>query len=154
MLVNSPIVMHRAKILFIVLALVFLSNQSQANKKDNDSVNIKFALNTLNIKLRTEYATKLGDISIVDTSFSKSLYNLSFNTTYDTTIYAAEAPNGIEPSDSLGRTFVRYKENNISAGIMYDGKYKLILTGFPFETILNNKKRDLFMKNVLDYLNR
>ena len=77
---------------------------------------------------------------------------MSFNTTYDTTIYAAEAPNGIEPADSLGKTFIRYKENNISAGVIYDGKYKLITTGFPFETILKSKERNLLMKNILEYL--
>jgi fibronectin type III domain protein len=120
--------------------------------QDIDSVNIKFAVNTLKLKLRTKYATKTGNLSIVDTSFAKSLYNLSFNTTYDTTIYAAEAPNGIEPADSLCRTFLRYKENNISAGIVYDGKYKLIATGFPFETILNLEERNLLMKNVLECL--
>ena len=35
---------------------------------------------------------------------------------------------------------IRYSENNISAGIIYDGNYKLIATGFPFETVLEENK--------------
>jgi len=122
--------------------------------QDVDSVNIKFSLNTLKLKLRTQYASKTGSISVVDTSFGNSLYNFSFNTIYDTTIYAAEAPNGIEPADSLGKTFLRYKENNISAGVLYDGKYKLIATGFPFETILEEKNRNFFMKDIIKFLKK
>lgn len=121
--------------------------------QDIDSVNIKFALYTLKLKLRTQFAAKTGKVSVVDTSFTNSLYNFTFNTTYDTTIYAAEAPNGIEPADKVSsKTFIRYKENNISAGIIYDGNYKIVAIGFPFETILKSEVRDRFMKNIIQYL--
>ena len=127
---------------------------SDLYEQDVDSTNIEFALNTLKFKLRTNYATKSGIVSIVDTSFIKGLYNFTFNTTYDTSIYTAEAPDGIEPSDSLGLTFLRYSENNISAGIAYNGKYKLIALGFPFETILYGKERNKFMSAILEFFNK
>jgi hypothetical protein len=122
--------------------------------QDVDSANINFALNTLKIRLRTNHAAKLGEVTIVDTNFDKSLYGFAFNTNYDTTIYAAEAPDGIEPSDSLGRTFLRYSENNISAGVIYNGNYQLIATGFPFGTIIDENYRNKFMKNILEYLKK
>ena len=122
--------------------------------QDVDSANINFALNTLKIRLRTNYAAKMGNVSIVDTSFVKGLYGFTFNTKYDTIIYTAEAPDGIEPSDSLSKTFLRYSENNISAGVFYDGNYKLIATGFPFETILYKDNRNKFMKNILEFFNK
>jgi hypothetical protein len=122
--------------------------------QDVDSANINFALNTLKIRLRTNHAAKLGEVTIVDTNFDKSLYGFAFNTNYDTTIYAAEAPDGIEPSDSLVRTFLRYSENNISAGVIYNGNYQLIATGFPFGTIIDENYRNKFMKNILEYLKK
>jgi hypothetical protein len=122
--------------------------------QDVDSANIKFALNTLKFKLRTNYAAKTGKVSIIDTSFQKILNHITFNTIYDTMIYGAEAPDGIEPSDSLGRTFLRYAENNISAGVIYDGKYKIIAIGFPFETILKSDERNQLMKKILEFMNK
>lgn len=118
---------------------------------DQDSVNIKFAINTLKYRLRTNYAAKTGGLKIVDPSFLKNSEYFEFNTEYHPQIYTAEAPDGIEPADSLGYTFLRYTENNISAGIVYNGGYKIVAVGFPFETILGEQQRNSFMKSVLEY---
>lgn len=42
--------------------------------------------------------------------------------------------------------------SSISAGIEYNGSFKVVNTGFPFETILNQTKRDQFMSRVLNFL--
>jgi len=69
----------------------------------------------------------------------------------DIDIYKVEAPDGIEPIGSGAKTIMRYAENNISAGIGYRGKYKLVIFGFPFETIPDEKMRHRVMKGVLLY---
>jgi hypothetical protein len=116
-----------------------------------DSVDIKFALGTLKYFHRTNYAVKNGDVIVTDSTFKTFIADFQFNTSYNPNIYTVEAPDAIEPADSLAHTIFRYKENNMSAAVAYDGPYKVVIFGFPFETILNEESRIRIMRAIFDF---
>jgi len=108
--------------------------------------------NLLKYKVRADHASRLGNVYFCDSLFKNSSTAFQFNTQFHPTIYKAEAPDAIVPFDTTSSTFMRYAENNMSAGVIYSGKYKVIALGFPFETILNDTHRDALMKNMLEFL--
>ena len=116
-----------------------------------DSTDIKFARETLKYFHRTNHAAKNGDVYVNDPGFKSVLTDFHFNTDYNPDIYTVEAPDAIEPADSLANTIFRYKENNMSAAVAYDGPYKIIIFGFPFETISNEESRTRVMRAVLKF---
>lgn len=74
-----------------------------------------------------------------------------FATAPNAEIYSVEAPDGIVPSNSSSRTFLRYKDTGISAGTVYDGKgYKAICIGFPIETVTDEAEMRRIFKYCLD----
>ena len=75
-----------------------------------------------------------------------------FNTAYNPDIYTVEAPDGIEPADSSAVTFLRYRENNISAAVAFSGDYRVVVFGFPFEAILGDESKSQVMNAVLHFL--
>jgi len=108
----------------------------------------------LKFKWRTNHASKLGEFYFTDTAFEVRNKQFTFNTVYNPSIYTVDAPDAIEPVDSLGKTIIRYAENNISAGVAYKGKYKIVAFGFPFESIINEKERNIIMEKVIKFLNQ
>jgi len=121
--------------------------------KEKDHPDRKFARETLKFNWRTNYAAKTGQLISVDSTLFSFGEKFQFNTKYHPQIYAAESPDAIEPNDSLATTILRYAENNKSAAISYAGDYKIVLFGFPFETLLNEKIRILIMQKVLEFFN-
>jgi len=119
--------------------------------KEKDHPDRKFARETLKFFWRTNHAAKTGGLISVDSTIFAFGETFQFNTGYHPLIYAAESPDAIEPNDSLASTILRYAENNTSAAIAYAGDYKLVLFGFPFETVLSEKKRTLIMQKVLEF---
>jgi hypothetical protein len=116
-----------------------------------DSIDIKFTRSTLKYIHRTNHAVKNGKVFVSDSGFSQILTDLKFNTSYHKTIYTVEAPDAIEPADSLARTIFRYKENNMSAAVAYDGPYKVVIFGFPFETIIDTEERNRAMQAIFKF---
>ncbi|MCF8380880.1 MAG: N-acetylmuramoyl-L-alanine amidase [Bacteroidales bacterium] len=108
----------------------------------------------LKFKWRTNHASRVGEFNFVDTCFNNLNDRFSFNTKYHPSVYTVEAPDAIVPSDSSGKTLLRYTENNMSAAVSYSGPYKIVAFGFPFETILNEKDREFIMLKILDFLNK
>ena len=71
-----------------------------------------------------------------------------FTNTPNAKRYCVEAPDGIVPANTSGRTFLRYRDTGISAGVAYDGGgYRTVCIGFPIETVSDEKK----MRNILEY---
>ena len=117
----------------------------------NDTIAEKFASEVLHFIWRTNHAVKNGGVYTTD--YTKSLVSkeFGFNTGYLPEIYTVEAPDAIEPSGKNVVTAFRYKENNASAGTMYNGDYKTVILGFPFETVETENDRDVLMKDILDF---
>ena len=117
----------------------------------NDTIAEKFASEVLHFIWRTNHAVKNGGVYTSDYAKSIESREFGFNTGYLPEIYTVEAPDAIEPSGKNVVTAFRYKENNASAGTMYNEDYKTVILGFPFETIETESDRDVLMKDILDF---
>ena len=109
-------------------------------------------MKTLHFKPRTDHAVRTGKLYATDIAGPDFTGSFSFNTGLSDDIYAAEAPDAIEPADRLSYTAFRYSENNTSAAVMHRGEVRSFVMGFPFETIISREERDKLMKQVLNFL--
>ncbi|MBN2012826.1 fibronectin type III domain-containing protein [candidate division KSB1 bacterium] len=115
-----------------------------------DTAALVFSNKMLKFIWRTNHASKGGGVWCVDSTFMDFGTAFEFNTMPHPDIYAAEAPDGIAPVDSMTSAILRYQENNIGAAVAYRGKkYSIIVFGFPFETIIEQDARDNVMNHVL-----
>ncbi|MBD3226404.1 MAG: xanthan lyase, partial [Caldithrix sp.] len=121
---------------------------------DKDSVNIRFANEVLKYFFRTNYAVTTGGLHAVDTTFFAGPDSLTFITELNEKQYAVEAPDAIEPADSLAKTILRYSENNTSAAVAYKGQYDVVVLGFPFESVNRQKSKDALMEAVFNFFKR
>ncbi len=117
----------------------------------NDTIAKNFAADVLRFKWRSNHATKSGQVYATNYAHPFVSGQLTFNTELQEDYYAAEAPDAIEPMGIHAVTAFRYKENNASAGTLYDGKYKTVVLGFPFETVMDATEREQLMKQILDF---
>jgi hypothetical protein len=118
---------------------------------DADSVGIKFANEVLRIKLKTGYASRRGEVYPVNEKFLNKNSLVKFNTELNEKIYKVEAPDEIGPVNG-SEILLRYNENEFSAAVGFSEGRGVVVFGFPFETILDETKRNEVMKAVLDYL--
>jgi hypothetical protein len=119
-----------------------------------DSVAIKFAAKTLHFLPRTGHTVKTGKVYFTDYAGSSFTGNYDFNTGNSESMYSVEAPDAIEPSGKGAVCLSRYTENNSSAGVLYSGKYRTIILGFPFETIISEQQRNIFMRQILNFFEK
>lgn len=118
--------------------------------KNKESDDYKFCTDFLKYKLSSDHAVRTGKTQFVNEEFGK-IKDLEFNTQYSECIYKVEAPDALTPVN--GSVLLnRYSENLFSAGTAYKNNYGVIALGFPFETILTDKKRNQFMLEILNYL--
>jgi hypothetical protein len=116
-----------------------------------DSMTIKFARKVMKYFHRTNHAVKNGYIIVCDTVFRQIVKDIKFNTSDHNKIYTVEAPDAIEPADSLAYTIFRYRENNMSAAVAYNGAYKVVVFGFPFESIVEMENRNQTMRAIIEF---
>jgi len=119
-----------------------------------DSALVELSESILQVKHRTDHASVNGEVVSVADSVIKLPKEFRFNTFLSKDIYQVESADGLEPSSKNGRIVARYKENNISAISSFEGYYKTLIFGFPFETILGEKDRDAVMKAVLQFFDK
>jgi hypothetical protein len=119
---------------------------------NSDSSDILFAQNVLKIFQRTGHAVKTGKVYCTEPELIRSDEPIIFNTSFNSDIYRVEAPDALEPADSTARTVFRYNENNMSAGVAFKGVYRLVVLGFPFETVLGVKSRDALLNGIFNFL--
>ena len=119
-----------------------------------DSADMRFSRDILHYRFRTDKASLLGKVHATDSLFKSVIPGFKFNTAYKKNIYSAEAVDGLEPSSrSDARVLLRYSENNISAAVGYTGSYKVVVFGFPFETIEDSIDRSRVMQAVFTFFN-
>lgn len=117
---------------------------------DPDSIGVKFANEVLRIKLKTAYASRKGEVYSVNEKFLKNTL-VKFNTDLNEKIYKVEAPDEIGPING-SEVLLRYNENEFSAAVGFKEGRGVVVFGFPFETIIDEAKRNEIMKAVIDYL--
>ncbi len=119
--------------------------------KPSDAPDVRFARKILHINWMNSHACRTG---VVQHDHRDSLFVLPpfrFNTGYNARIYTVEAPDAIDPTWGA-HTWLRYAENGQSAATVYNRNYKVVVMGFPFETILNSAVRQRMMQKVMRFL--
>ena len=117
----------------------------------NDSLVADFAKEVLHFTWRTGHASKGGEFYATDFARKWLIGNWNFNVGYNPDVYSVEASDGIEPAGKNAITAFRYGENNVSAGILYNGNYRIVAMGWPFETILENSERNNLMAQIFHF---
>ncbi|MEI6139852.1 MAG: fibronectin type III domain-containing protein [Mariniphaga sp.] len=117
----------------------------------NDTITAGFVKDKLHFTWRTSHAVKGGKFYATDYASKWLKGNWNFNTGYDPAIYSEEAPDGIEPDGKNALTAFRYGENNVSAGVIYNGDYKVVAIGMPFETVTSVIGKNLLMQQILNF---
>lgn len=118
-----------------------------------DEADKKFATDILKYKWRVGQAAITGKVKSVASPFSSLSGNYTYYNELNADSYVVEAPDAIEPASKDAYTVMRYAENNLSAGVAYQGDYKTLILGFPFEAIRTEAEREAFMHAVLTFFN-
>lgn len=78
-----------------------------------------------------------------------------FHQTLNSTIYCVENPDGIQPVDKFGATFLKYSDNEVPAAVAFTGKnYKTVSFGFPLETVKDHEIRDILFEKTLEFISK
>lgn len=117
----------------------------------NDSLAAKFAADVLHFKPMTNHASKSGGIYPVNDARKDFPSEISFVQQYHPEIYKVESPDAIEPKGQDAKVLFRYQVDNKTAGVCYDGNYRTVVLGFPFESITTEKERNELMGQILKY---
>lgn len=118
-----------------------------------DEADKKFATEVLKYKWRVGQATAMGKVKSVASPFPALTGNYTYYNEPNADSYVVESPDAIEPATQDAHTIMRYSENNLSAGVAYQGDYKTCVLGFPFESIRTDSERETLMNAVLTFFN-
>lgn len=112
-----------------------------------------FARDWLKFVWQTDHASKSGYVYPVDTLFLPSTNSMEFNTRPNPNIYIVESPDAIEPA-SEAKILMRYRENRFGAMVGHQGRFSVVVAGFPFETVLGEKNRIELMQAIISFLSK
>ena len=118
-----------------------------------DEADKKFAMEVLKYKWRVGQAATMGKVKSVASPFPALSGNYTYHNELNADSYVVESPDAIEPATKDAHTVMRYSENNLSAGVAYQGNYKTCVLGFPFEAIRTDSEREALMNAVLTFFN-
>ncbi len=116
-----------------------------------DTLARHFADNVLHYTFMTNHASKSGEVYPVNAVRSDFQKGYQFEQGFNQNIYKVESPDAIEPKGEGAKVLFRYKDDNKSAGICFDGNYHSVILGFPFETITTAKQRSNLLGEILKY---
>jgi len=134
-------------------ARLFLSGAYIGTDLDlcGDTLARHFAADVLHYRQMTNHASKSGCVYPVNDVKSDFSTEFRFVQDYNPNIYKVESPDAIEPKGENAKVLFRYKGDNKTAGICFDGNYHSVILGFPFETITTDRQRDELMGQMLKY---
>lgn len=112
-----------------------------------------FATQVLKYKWRVGQAAQTGQVKSVVSPLMPYSGKYRYYHELNAESYVIESPDAIEPADKNAYTVLRYGENNLSAGVAYQGKYKTCVLGFPFEAIRTPEQRTQLMSAILTFFN-
>ena len=138
----------------IIVSGAFLGTDLWDNRlTTSEEADKKFATDVLKYKWRVGQAALKGKVKSVASPFPMLTGNYTYHNELNEESYVVEAPDAIEPASKDAYTVMRYSENNLSAGVAYQGDYKTYIMGFPFETIRTEAERETLMKAILTFFN-
>ncbi len=165
---STPGLKDSSAVNFKIYTPAFMSKVSELTKNDGklfisgayigsefgevrDSTAAAFAKNILHFTWRTGHAVRGGNFYATDYAREWFEGNWKFNAEFHPEIYTIEAPDGIEPAGQNAVTALRYGENNVSAGIVFNGPYKVVAMGIPFEAITAIADRKEIMQQIVQF---
>ena len=107
-----------------------------------------FVEEVLKGKLASRNASKEGIVNSCASPYGYINGRYTFRTRPNPICYSIESVDGVLPADKLAHTILRYPENNIGAGIVYEGKYRTCSLGFPFEALQTPSERNRLMESI------
>lgn len=110
-----------------------------------------FVEEVLKGKLASRNASKEGIVNSCASPYGYINGRYTFRTRPNPICYSIESVDGVLPADKLAHTILRYPENNIGAGIVYEGKYRTCSLGFPFEALQTPSERNRLMESILRF---
>ncbi|MCD8031018.1 MAG: xanthan lyase [Bacteroides sp.] len=116
---------------------------------ESDPEDQAFATEVLKYKWRVNQAAVMGQVKSVASPFRTFTGNYAYYNELNPESYVVESPDAIEPAAEGAYTVFRYSENNLSAGVAYQGDYKTCVLGFPFESVKTPDGREQLMKAIL-----
>ena len=114
----------------------------------------RFAMKILKYKWRVGQAATMGKVKCVDSPFSSVSGSYTYYNELNPDSYVVESPDAIEPAAKEAYTIMRYSENNLSAGVAYQGDYKTCVLGFPFESLRTAEERECLMNAILTFFDK
>ena len=139
----------------IFVSGAYVASDIWDNKNLSDEEGKRFAKEVLGYQWRVGQASLTGEVysvpsvyrqlDIVDSSWK-------FANELNDKHYCVESPDALFPADPLtGATILRYKENNLPAGVATAKGYRTCVIGFPFETIEDESGRNELMRGILEF---
>ena len=139
---------------YILVSGAFVGTDLWDNRlATSEEADKKFATEVLKYKWRVGQAAIKGKVKSVASPFPMLTGNYTYHNELNEESYLVEAPDAIEPATKEAYTVMRYSENNLSAGVAYQGDYKTYILGFPFETIRTDIERETLMNAILTFFN-
>ena len=139
--------------LFVSGAYVASDNWLSVNATKADR---QFVKDVLKVEWRADRATQNEELETVyapnNTTFEGEY---RFVQHLNEEIYAVESPDAIVPVGKNAYTVMRYSQNNNSAAVAYSGDdYRVVVCGFPFETLATEEMQTQFMQQIIDFLTK
>jgi hypothetical protein len=119
--------------------------------ENSDSAAIQFAADVLHYIWRSNHSTTRGSVLATDHGRSVFPPRVEFNTEFGPETYRVESPDAVEPAGNGAFRICRYESGSTTAGVAYNGVYKTVVLGFPFETIVAETDRNEIMRRVLEF---
>lgn len=117
----------------------------------------KFARNVLGYRWASGKGSRNGKIRFIrnDRIDADLSANLSICNEINPETYCVESPDGISPASGKSRSFMRYADTGISAGICHEGNgYRTVCLGFPIETLDSEEDIDRIIRLTLEFFSR
>ena len=125
------------------------------SKDSTDTAEAKeFAEKTLGYRWMTNFASRKASVTpLRDSGMEITTGEITFRKEWNPEIYNVETPDGIVPSCDKARTFLRYSDTNIPAGILYNGEgYRTVCIGFPIEVITEKEQIGALFSDIMKFL--
>jgi len=108
-----------------------------------------FLAETLGYRWVTGFASKSGQVWPMR-KISSELGTIKFHRLPNKKIYNVEYPDGIAPASDNAKSILRYKDTDISAGVIFKGEgYSVASFGFPIETVVDEKDIEKLLKSAI-----
>lgn len=118
---------------------------------ESNEADREFAQEVLKYSFRADRASRMGCVKVVQNEVGLTDRVYHYCNEPSEKQYVVESPDALEPLKG-GETVLRYSENNLSAGIVFDGPYKTCILGFPIESLTSQEQINHLVKEIMNFI--